>query len=124
MWYECEDCGHSERLWNSRDGVTPFIVSCQKCGGAAQHVAWHLDERRRNHQPKPGERMFVDLTPERARQSAATYVERFWDGDPDNGVPPMREAFPGKTKEEAAEHFATEWCSRPGAPHIVTVGEA
>src|SRR5438128_138761 len=32
MWYECRGCGARERVWNSRDGVTPFGMGCASCG--------------------------------------------------------------------------------------------
>lgn len=35
MNYRCE-CGHHELIWNSRDGVTPFTLSCPNCGQAAE----------------------------------------------------------------------------------------
>ena len=28
MKYKCEKCGKTEILWNSRDGVTPFMIKC------------------------------------------------------------------------------------------------
>lgn len=33
MKYKCEKCGKTEILWNSRDGVTPFMIKCEKCDG-------------------------------------------------------------------------------------------
>lgn len=32
MLYTCKDCGHKEKIWNSRDGVTPFGTTCTICG--------------------------------------------------------------------------------------------
>ena len=29
MKYRCEKCGQAEVVWNSRDGVTPFIINCE-----------------------------------------------------------------------------------------------
>ena len=41
MKYKCEKCGTVETIWNSRDGVTPFIINCEKCNGHMQHiVSW------------------------------------------------------------------------------------
>jgi len=31
MVYEHEDCGHEEVIYNTRDGVTPFLVPCPNC---------------------------------------------------------------------------------------------
>lgn len=38
MWYKCESCPHCERIWNSRDGVTPFGTSCPSCSGSMYHM--------------------------------------------------------------------------------------
>lgn len=72
MYYQCQTCRHMERIWNSRDGVTPFGMCCTKCGrssldGGMQHVAFGLDERA----PKfrlcvPGQYFWRDGTPEEA----------------------------------------------------------
>ena len=45
MKYHCEKCGKEELLWNSRDGVTPFIIGCsdEDCDGHMQHADWHMD---------------------------------------------------------------------------------
>ena len=77
MTYRCKDCGKTEWLWNSRDGVTPFIIGCRYCGGEEQHADWHRDVRVPNYDPKPGERIFVDMTRERAEEIARKRIEYF-----------------------------------------------
>lgn len=77
MTYQCETCGKEERLWNSRDGVTPYTIGCRYCGGMASHIRWNEDRRAVNYKPRPGERIFVDMTPERARVLAEKRVEYF-----------------------------------------------
>lgn len=64
MQYKCEACGLTEMLYNSRDGVTPFIIRCVRCGGEAQHVNWKQDFRILNL------RVFINMTEERAREIA------------------------------------------------------
>lgn len=67
MWYACP-CGHRERLWNSRDGVTPFALLCPSCGlPRLVHVWWSQDAATPNHVPHHGQRVFLGLTLERAR---------------------------------------------------------
>lgn len=61
MWYACS-CGHRERAWNSRDGVTPYTISCASCGGMASHADWHLDERSPDHEPTRGQLVFRNGT--------------------------------------------------------------
>jgi hypothetical protein len=80
-------CGASEVVWNSRDGVTPFVISCRQCGSHAQHIDWDADAYAPHHVPEIGDRIFVDLTYERALARRRDYVHRWWD-DPDR---PMRD---------------------------------
>ncbi len=65
MWYAC-GCGHAERIWNSRDGVTPFTIGCPSCGDTMQHVAWGKDLYAPDHKLIPGQRFWRDGTPEEA----------------------------------------------------------
>ena len=62
MKYRCEACGKWEWIWNSRDGVTPFIVGSKCCKASAQHVLWQDDEFVPNHQLASGDRFFRDGT--------------------------------------------------------------
>ena len=45
MTYRCNDCGFEERIWNSRDGVTPFGLACPQCKGHNHlHADWQNDQ--------------------------------------------------------------------------------
>jgi hypothetical protein len=122
MKYARKDGSGVEWIWNSRDGVTPFSVPPKDFQGPGtfddmlSHVDWHLDQVRPDHKPKPGDRVFVDLTPEVARARIAARVDRFWDA----AEHPWRESFP--SKEEAIEALLRDE-ARDGAPDIVVVGE-
>lgn len=79
MTYRCKDCGHEERIWNSRDGVTPFCIGCPKCKGHNHyHVDWYMDRYAPCHTVmlKPGDRYFITMTMERARGYAVINVDR------------------------------------------------
>lgn len=72
MWYACP-CGHRERVWNSRDGVTPFGgLLCISCGGKGlsdrgmAHAQFYLDECVVDHKLNDGQLFFRDGTPEEA----------------------------------------------------------
>ena len=78
MTYEADDGSEREIVWNSRDGVTPFVISLRS-GKPARHVDWHLDQQVPDHRPALGSRMFVDLTRERAEAAARRNAERWWD---------------------------------------------
>jgi hypothetical protein len=62
MTYRCKICRFSEKIWNSRDGVTPFCVKCPNCKkDAHHHVDWHEDIYAPDYIPLPGERVFIDF---------------------------------------------------------------
>lgn len=61
MLYFCEDCHTYEYIWNSRDGVTPFIITCQKCNKYAKHEMWNDDLYLPNLYPM-GLRWFSNIT--------------------------------------------------------------
>lgn len=70
MWYACP-CGHQERYWNSRDGVTPFGTLCPSCDQPdMKHVRWREDQYAPHHKPAHGQRVWVDMTRERAEHYA------------------------------------------------------
>lgn len=72
MNYQCQECGHHEVLWNSRDGVTPFSINCSKCNdpSGSVHIDWHSDRFSPFFRPTKGQRYFADMTRERARELA------------------------------------------------------
>jgi len=77
MWYACQ-CGHRERIWNSRDGVTPFGLACPSCGGTSlQHVDWRADERKPDHVLARGQRYFYDGTTHEAEKFIERRIEKF-----------------------------------------------
>lgn len=49
MVYSCVDCGHTETIWNSRDGVTPFGTFCPSC----DRPSLMHDVQRFRPQPQP-----------------------------------------------------------------------
>ncbi len=59
-----------EVIWNSRDGVTPFCITAKDSKEKLTHVNWRGDQAAPFYTPKVGDRVFVDLTPERAEEIA------------------------------------------------------
>lgn len=126
MQYQDEVTGELETLWNSRDGVTPFVIPSRE-GNSAQHVNWHLDQRVPDFVPPLGMRVFVDASPNHAhiRKSARDYVDKYWDLDVGGGQTMkgtlVNENGAQMTKGEAVDFFIREW-TQPGSPTIVEVG--
>jgi hypothetical protein len=78
MTYRCQDCGHEERIWNSRDGVTPFGMTCLKCHGHNMlHVDWHRDECNPHHIPEPGQGVWIDIPPNLRAPAARARIASF-----------------------------------------------
>lgn len=82
MAYQCSE-GHKEIIWNSRDGVTPFIIRCRKCTNNSQHVEWENDTYVPDHKPKKGDRVFIDLIVKNATKYRHAYVKKWWNTDMD-----------------------------------------
>lgn len=126
MWYACEagrgstfpggkarkHCGYRERLWNSRNGVTPFGIRCTQCDGFMSHVDWHLDEYAPDHKPLPGSRFFRDGT----TAEAITILEKRFKDRLDN---PHAQAQMKRMRLEIEAGRIDEF--RPGWPTIGTV---
>jgi hypothetical protein len=76
MVYEARDRSEREQVWNSRDGAAPHEIRSATTG---------VELRRRNvgvqylpeHVPAVGDRIFVDLTEQRARIIAAGVIEQY-----------------------------------------------
>lgn len=107
MTYQADDGSETETIWNSRDGVTPFGLTLRS-GKPARHINWQGDVYAPNHVPKPGDRIFVDLTEERARQNALRMV---------NLHPQYIPA--GETAEKMVDLVVAN--HQPGAPDLIEV---
>lgn len=121
MWYGCK-CGHRERIWNSRPGVTPFCMGCPSCGeGSLQHIQWGMDQRAEHHKPHFGQRLWIDLTIEKAREEARRQFASY----PPDEIERVKEQF--GSVEEAVERIAQHNYASFGAgtsPDMVVVGTA
>lgn len=117
MKYATRDGSETELLWNSRDGITPFVIP-SKTGREMSHVDWPADRYLPDHKPKSGDRIFIDLTPVEAEKLAAEQVERWWS----HHEHPMSLRY--ESKEEAVKILAKEMLERwlpGGSPDIAVV---
>ena len=115
MTYRADDGIEEERIWNSRDGVTPFVITLRN-GKQATHVDWDQDQRMaEDWTPPPGMRYFADLTPERARVHAARNYDA-WTADP---AQPRDIAILGANRERAIAKLAGSYLERPGGPDLI-----
>lgn len=112
-----DTAGNVEWIWNSRDGVTPFIVM-SPAGLESMHEDWARDPYIPNHFPKLGDRVFVDLTEARAREKAIEFVDKFWA----DAKYPMSESF--VTRDEAVQSYIDTWIEDKGSPDIIVVDQA
>lgn len=118
MTYRADDGSEEERIWNSRDGVTPFMITLRS-GKQASHVDWYRDEYRPDYVPAPGSRMFVDMTEERARELARRNADLYFARAAEDPDYPSPRTYGFATPEEMAEMLAAEALARPGQPDLV-----
>lgn len=108
MWYACKACGHRERIWNSRDGVTPFGCDCPSCGKIMDHVEWRSDEYAPSHKLLPRQRFWRDGTPDEAEAIMRGRIEKSkggrWEVPPD-AVPELIKA----ARNEEEGEFQKGW---------------
>lgn len=116
MQYQDKTTGEVELVWNSRDGVTPFVIF-SRAGNESQHVNWRGDIRRPDHVPEIGDRIFVDLTLERCREFHREMVKARWEG----GKYPMKDRF--ASKEEAVENLSESMFDNGKQPDIIVITE-
>ena len=111
MWYACK-CGHRERVWNSRDGVTPFGMSCPSCesdfmkGQGLKHERFHLDECVPEHQPHEGQLIFRDGT---IKEAVAIIERRYKAMHPDGNYPPNKDTHLKEVAEGKDGEFNPGW---------------
>lgn len=113
MLYCCEENReHKEIIWNCRDGVTPFKVSCRApgCRAMMQHAVNGM-LRATAYIPHVGQRMFCDITEERAAERAKNFVDHYW-GLKVDGLA-LQERY--SSKQEAMLVRIKDWL-KPGAP--------
>lgn len=111
MIYRCRKCAHRERIWNSRDGVTPFLVDCRRCGGEAQGITPKGAQPQPGHRPQPGERIFVSTVDADYREQA----ERLWEESLGT-----RHARPDSQRDAWIEMVYQDTRKRVGEPKCVT----
>ena len=114
MRYECETCGFSEVLWNSRDGVTPFVMECPICGGTMIHVDGDLDQCLPDYLPKPNQRVFVDSTPQIYEVLVRARIQRQWNDE----SYPMKDRF--ETPMDAVMSLSN---FTEGMPYIIRISK-
>ena len=104
--------GNEEVIWNSRDGVTPFITWLRN-GNEANHVRFDEDKYAPFHVPAVGDRVWVSMDWEYAKSLAQKRVER-------TKVHPFDERTPiEQIIAEIAEHLFRNGT----APRLVEVDE-
>ncbi len=80
MWYQCkqQSCRHLERIWNSRDGVTPFGMQCPSCGEPTMtHIAFGSDLYAPDHKLHFGQKFWRDGTPDEAEAFMRKRIDHY-----------------------------------------------
>lgn len=112
MWYRCT-CGHKERIWNSRDGVTPFMLTCPSCNKPSmQHVDWNQDVYTPDHKLSRYQKFWRDGTPDEAEAIMRRRIEAFRDKypvDAEYEKELIRCAREGKDQDGMSNEFQEGW---------------
>lgn len=74
MLYMAEDGSDEISIWNSRDGVTPFMVTIED--KVYQHVGWNGDVYDAQYMPKEGDYIFVDMSFEKLLEIRLQWWDR------------------------------------------------
>ena len=113
------DPSDEEIVWNSRDGVTPFVITLPS-GHTATHIAWDADVYAPPHRHRVGERVFTDFTEQAAQQLARTVARESFGDEGERGRA-AREAYP--SEEDMAQALAGHYLDEAsrGAPDLVVV---
>lgn len=112
MRYESKDGRIVELLWNSRDGVTPFMILSKDGKTQLHHVEWQLDRYSPNHQLMPGDRYFADITQEAAERYAAANIKA---SEGSEYYPPTAEE-----RAELLKRLVASSMDQPGQPDVLT----
>ena len=118
MGYESDDGAHRLEVWNSRDGVTPFVIGHPDWPDVElRHVRWHEDRfLGPNHEPAQGDWVFTDLSQKEAERAGKRNAAKFWD-DPRF---PASEHFNG-SQEDLAKVLAESYYGDGTNPHLTQV---
>jgi hypothetical protein len=119
MTYASGDRQTIEFIWNSRDGVTPFVVTARDGVTQLTHVDWHGDKYQPYRIPEVGERIFVDLTAARAVAAGRRNAERFWN---DPAYPAAQDPRYADV-HDLARQLTAAYLEQPGSPDLVEVDE-
>jgi len=90
--YVCRDCKKVEQIWNSRDGGTPASVYCGSCKGIMLRTGCS-DQVDPDHKPIAGDRIIIDITPERSKEILNQVIDKKWDDIYKNQFSSKEEAF-------------------------------
>ena len=116
MRYGSDDGTEIEVLWNSRDGVTPFMIGSRLTEGMLRHIDWREDKCRPDFTPHKGMRIFVNATKELVTPKLNEYVQEIWN----------HKEYPAKdhwdSKQECFDALLLDWLHNGEAPWIVVVG--
>jgi hypothetical protein len=62
-------------IWNSRDGVTPFMLTSEEYGICLQHINWHHDRYDPNYKPRKGDFIWRNFTEKDAKDLAQNQID-------------------------------------------------
>jgi hypothetical protein len=120
MSYAGEDGHTKELLWNSRDGVTPFVIRSRD-GADLSHVGFSDDLTVPGYLPAVGSRVFVDATLDDFLKGVRKRFEGYLDRD-GTVTGDLAIRFPGQSIDQIVDAIAgREFGQHEGQPHVEIV---
>jgi hypothetical protein len=116
MGYESDDGTQRLEVWNSRDGVTPFVITHPETKVELRHVRWQEDRYLGpEHQPAQGDWVFESLSLDQARRAAERNAQKFWD------APQYPASAQFERIEDLVELLTREYFKDGNMPHLTQV---
>jgi hypothetical protein len=123
--YRADNRHTDEVIWNSRDGLVLNTVTLRD-GSTATRRIWRVERSEQSepcvpdHRPAFGDRIFIDLTVDRAIELAFWQAEKWWSGPPSAYI---RERFASQGGLQAVMELLFVQEAMSGAPEVVVVTE-
>lgn len=122
MLYATEERDQHEWIWNSRDGAVLATIPTRSGGRQMHHQLFQFDHYCPNHVPGRGDRIFADMTEQRAERFAREWAHSLWGRGLEQHYSDIRTAMEER-KRELLNGGSTEGRGAFPTPDLLTVDE-
>jgi hypothetical protein len=119
--YRADNRHAEEAIWNSRDGLA-YDTLILRDGSGATRLSWDPAPYLPDHRPAVGDRIFIDLTVDRAIELADLQAETWWNAGSALAAA-IRQRFVRQDQLEVYLEIHLAYEAMCGAPELVEVTE-